>query len=72
MATYMWGIFLYHVYHETEWTCVGIFMYLWDTPLQTHTQTNPKPWKQLSDVLETNSLTLMNSVEIFFKKFQFR
>ena len=43
---------------------VGYIYYLWEAKSIWN---KSKPWKQLSDVLETNSLTL--SVEIFFLTF---
>ena len=46
---------------------VWYFYYLWEAK---SIWKKSKPWKQLSDVLETNSLTLINqSVENFFWNF---
>ena len=44
---------------------VGYFYYLWEAK---SIWKKSKPWKQLSDVLETNSLTLMKVLK-FFRKF---
>ena len=45
---------------------VGYFYYLWEAK---SIWKKSKPWKQLSDVLETNSLTFIESVEKFFWNF---
>ena len=45
---------------------VGYFYYLWEAK---SIWKKSKPWKQLSDVLETNSLTLMKVLKFFSKIF---
>ena len=45
---------------------VGYFYYLWEAK---SIWKKSKPWKQLSDVLETNSLNFNESVDIFFRNF---
>ena len=44
----------------------GYFYYLWEAK---SIWKKSKPWKQLSDVLEMNSLNFKESVDIFFRKF---
>ena len=46
---------------------VGYFYYLWEAK---STWKKSKPWKQLSDVLEMNSLTLMTVLNIFSENFR--
>ena len=45
---------------------VGYFYYLWKAK---SIWKKSKPWKQLSDVLETNSLTLMKVLKFFSEIF---
>ena len=45
---------------------VGYFYYLWEAK---SIWKKSKPWKQLSDVLETNSLTLMKVLKFFSEIF---
>ena len=45
---------------------VGYFYYLWEAK---SIWKKSKPWKQLSDVLETNSLSLMGVLNIFSEIF---
>ena len=45
---------------------VGYFYYLWEAK---SIWKKSKPWKQLSDILETNSLTLMGVLKIFSEIF---
>ena len=45
---------------------VGYFYYLWEAK---SIWKKSKPWKQLSDVLETNSLTLMKVLTFFSEIF---
>ena len=45
---------------------VGDFYYLWEAK---SIWKKSKPWKQLSDVLETNSLTLLRVLKIFSEIF---
>ena len=46
---------------------VEYFYYLWEAK---SIWKKSKPWKQLSDVLETNSLSLMGVLKIFLKFFR--
>ena len=56
--------FLYFFMKLSE--LVGHFYYLWGAK---SIWKKLKPWKQLSDVLETNSLTLMGVLKIFSEIF---
>ena len=48
---------------------VGYFYYLWEAK---RIRKKSKPWKQLSDVLETNSLSLMGVLTIFSEIFPYQ
>ena len=48
------------------WSCMCSFYYLWEAK---SIWKKSKPWKQLSDVLETNSLTLMKVLKFFSEIF---
>ena len=56
--------FLYFFMKLSE--LVGYFYYLWEVK---SIWKKSKPWKQLSDVLETNSLTLMKVLTFFSEIF---
>ena len=60
--TYLWTFL---IFYQTEWT-VGYFYYMWEAK---SIWKKSKPWKQLSDVLETNSLSLMGVLKIFSEIF---
>ena len=60
--TYMWTFLFFMKLSEL----VGYFYYLWEAK---SIWKKSKPWKQLSDVLETNSLTLMKVLKFFFGNF---
>ena len=60
--TYMWTFFIFMKLSEL----VGYFYYLWEAK---SIWKKSKPWKQLSDVLEMNSLTLMKVLKFFSEIF---
>ena len=60
--TYMWTFFIFYELSEL----VGYFYHLWEAK---SIWKKSKPWKQLSDVLETNSLTLMKVLKFFSEIF---
>ena len=60
--TYMWTFFIFMKLSELVW----YFYYLWKAK---SIWKKSKPWKQLSDVLETNSLTLMKVLKFFSEIF---
>ena len=60
--TYMWTFLIFYELSKL----VVYFYYLWEAK---SIWKKSKPWKQLSDVLETNNLTLMKVLKIFSEIF---